>query len=54
MDAKRLLQNPKLWGTLPEKDRIKALEQIAREYPPHVRDAIEDYLRKNALIGSNR
>jgi archaellum component FlaC len=49
VDTKRLLQDPKLWGTLPEKDRIKALEQISREYPPHVRESIEHYLRQNSI-----
>lgn len=43
---KKLLADPKLWGNLPEKDKIKALEAISRDYPPHVREAVEEYLRE--------
>jgi hypothetical protein len=33
---------------MPEKDRIKALEAISRDYPPHYREAIESYLKELA------
>jgi hypothetical protein len=44
--VKKLLADPKLWGNLPDKDRVKALEAIARDYPPHVREAVEGYLKE--------
>jgi hypothetical protein len=46
VDKKKLLKDLELWGKMPEKDKIKALEAIAREYPPHFREAIEGYLKK--------
>ncbi len=49
LDPRKLIKDLKLWGQLPEKERIRALEMISREYPPHVREAIEGYLRKNSI-----
>jgi hypothetical protein len=45
VEMKKLLHRPDLWGQLPEKERVKILEAIGREYPPHLREAIETYLR---------
>src|SRR5271157_6150693 len=36
------------WGDLPPKEREEALQQIGRDFPPHYRDAIEEYFRKLA------
>jgi hypothetical protein len=36
------------WGDLPPKEREEALQQMDRDFPPHYRDAIEQYLRKIA------
>jgi hypothetical protein len=47
VDAKRLA-GLEVWGKMPEKERIKALEAISREYPPHYREAIEGYLKELA------
>ncbi|HEV3005622.1 MAG TPA: hypothetical protein VGX78_14245, partial [Pirellulales bacterium] len=36
------------WGDLPPKEREEALQQIGKDFPPHYRDAIEQYFRKLA------
>jgi hypothetical protein len=36
------------WGDLPPKQREEALQQMGRDFPPHYRDAIEQYFRKLA------
>jgi hypothetical protein len=36
------------WGDLPPKEREEAMQQIARDFPPQYRDAIEQYYRRLA------
>ena len=36
------------WGRLPPHDRDQALQQIGREFPPHYREAIEQYFKRLA------
>ncbi|MDO4551237.1 MAG: hypothetical protein Q4C96_08315 [Planctomycetia bacterium] len=36
------------WGNLPEKEREESLQQIGQDFPPHYRDAIEQYFRRLA------
>ncbi len=36
------------WGNLPPHEREAALQQIDREYPPHYREAIEQYFKRLA------
>ncbi len=36
------------WGDMPPKDREEALQHMGRDFPPHYRDAIEEYFRKLA------
>ncbi|MFM1903364.1 MAG: hypothetical protein RLZZ440_1264, partial [Planctomycetota bacterium] len=36
------------WGNLPPHEREAALQQIGREYPPHYREAIEQYFKRLA------
>ena len=36
------------WGRLPPHDREQALQQIGREFPPHYREAIEQYFKRLA------
>ena len=36
------------WGNLPPKEREEALQNMGRDFPPHYRDAIEEYFRKLA------
>lgn len=39
------------WGDLPPHDRDRALQQIGREFPPHYREAIEQYFKRLATDG---
>lgn len=39
------------WGNLPPHEREAALQQIGREYPPHYREAIEQYFKRLATGG---
>ncbi len=36
------------WGNLPPKEREESLQQIGKDFPPHYRDAIEQYFRRMA------
>jgi hypothetical protein len=36
------------WGDMPPKEREEALQHMGRDFPPHYRDAIEEYFRKLA------
>jgi hypothetical protein len=54
VDMKELVKRPDLWGKLPEKERVKVLEAIRREYPPHVAEAIEAYLQQIARSSESR
>ncbi|MCS7016148.1 MAG: hypothetical protein NZM42_08550 [Gemmatales bacterium] len=54
VDMKELVKRPDLWGKLPEKERVKVLEAIRREYPPHVAEAIEAYLQQIAKTNESR
>lgn len=54
VDMKELVKRPDLWGKLPEKERVKVLEAIRREYPPHVAEAIEAYLQQIARTNESR
>lgn len=42
------------WGDLPPKDREESLQQIGREFPPHYREAIEQYFKRLATGGETR
>jgi hypothetical protein len=46
--AKRDIGHKSGWGDLPPKEREEALQQMGRDFPPHYRDAIEEYFRKLA------
>jgi hypothetical protein len=48
VDKRKLLQDLQVWGRMPEKERIKAMEAIARDLPPQYREAIEGYLKELA------
>jgi hypothetical protein len=41
------------WGDLPPKEREEALQQMGRDFPPHYRDAIEEYFRNLAADESS-
>lgn len=42
------------WGDLPPHERDQALQQIGREFPPHYREAIEQYFRRLATGTEDR
>ena len=42
------LKNEGGWGALPPKARAKAREDIARKFPTHYKNAIEEFTRKQA------
>lgn len=42
------------WGNLPPHQRDEALQQIGREFPPHYREAIEQYFKRLASGGEDR
>lgn len=46
--TKRDLGDPADWGSLPPREREAALQQIGREFPPHYREAIEQYFKRLA------
>ncbi len=41
------------WGNLPPKEREEALQQMGKDFPPHYREAIEQYFRKLATEEGN-
>lgn len=41
------------WGNLPPKQREEALQQMGKDFPPHYREAIEQYFRKLAAEESS-
>jgi tetratricopeptide (TPR) repeat protein len=45
---KRDLGSSDGWGNLPPQEREAALQQIGREFPPHYREAIEQYFKRLA------
>jgi hypothetical protein len=51
---KRELGTGEGWGNLPPHDRERALQQIGREFPPHYREAIEQYFKRLATGGEDR
>ena len=51
VDKKPLIKDNKVWGQMPEKDKVKAMEDISRELPPHFKEAIEAYSRR--IAGGN-
>jgi hypothetical protein len=46
VDPKRMKEIAQVWGSLPEKERARAMVEITRGIPPRYKDAIESYFRK--------
>jgi hypothetical protein len=46
VDNKRLKEIADVWGTLPEKERAKAMVELTRDMPAKYREAIEIYLKQ--------
>jgi hypothetical protein len=51
--AKKDIGHKSGWGDMPPKEREEALQQMGRDFPPHYREAIEEYFRKLAAEGSS-
>lgn len=51
---KRELVEGDAWGDLPPHERERALQQIGREFPPHYREAIEEYFKRLAAGAEDR
>lgn len=51
---KRDLAPGESWGNLPPHDRERALQQIGREFPPHYREAIEQYFKRLSTGAEDR
>jgi len=45
VDTKAVQKLAEVWGTLPEKDRAKAMLELTRGLDPKYRDAIENYIK---------
>ena len=55
MDEKKLATIAKAWGTMPDKDRAKAIMEITKDLPSRYRVVIEDYFKAlSNAPGSNR
>jgi hypothetical protein len=55
VDEKKLREYAEKWGTMPEKDRAKAIMEITKDLPSRYRVVIEDYFKAlSNAPGSNR
>jgi hypothetical protein len=48
VDPKKFKELTQVWGTLPEKSRAEALQELIRELPPKHKELIENYFKKLA------
>jgi len=46
VDGKKLKEIADVWGTLPEKERAKAMLELTRDMPAKYRESIEIYLKQ--------
>lgn len=46
VENKKLITTAEVWGKMPEKEKIKALEGVNRQLPSHIREAAEGYSKK--------
>jgi hypothetical protein len=46
VDAKRVKEIAEVWGTLPEKERAKAIQELVRGMPAKDKAVIEEYFRQ--------
>jgi hypothetical protein len=53
VDEKKLATLAKSWGTMPEKDRAKAIMEITKDLPARYRVVIEDYFKALSNTGSS-
>ena len=45
VDDKKLQTLAKSWGTMPEKERAKAMMELTKDLPPRYREVIENYFK---------
>jgi hypothetical protein len=45
VDEKKLATIAKAWGTMPDRDRAKAIMEITKDLPARYRVVIEDYFK---------
>ncbi len=45
VDDKKLREFAEKWGTMPEKERAKAISEITKDLPARYRVVIEDYFK---------
>ena len=50
---KRLSDLARQWGQLPEKERVKAMQDLTRSMPPRHRELIETYFKKISQVSQN-
>lgn len=46
VDKKKLIITSEVWGKMPEKEKVKALEAVNRQLPAHIREAAEGFSKK--------
>jgi hypothetical protein len=46
IDQKKLRETAANWGSLPPKERAKAMAELTRDLPPRYKTAVQDYMRR--------
>lgn len=46
VENKKLILTADVWGKMPEKEKVKALEAVNRQLPAHIREAAEGFSKK--------
>ncbi len=46
VENKKLIITSEVWGKMPEKEKVKALEAVNRQLPAHIREAAEGFSKK--------
>lgn len=46
VENKKLVITNEVWGKMPAKEKVKALEAINKQLPPHIREAAEGFSKK--------
>ena len=54
MENKKLETLAKSWGTMPEKDRARAIMEITKDLPARYRVIIEDYFKALSSTGGSK
>lgn len=46
IENKKMIMSKDVWGKMPEKEKVKALEAVNRQLPPHIREAVKGFSKK--------